>query len=239
MSLLMLFAALALIASADVESDWDSKKTREVQARYGECVIKRHLATAQHFVLTPDLEKSAWRKDVNKIADGSCLLNAAKSAGGVQMTFPADTMRYALADALVRREFSTGPALSIKEATPLIQPTVDEAEYTPKPGKKYRKSELKELAEGRTKQAVIVFLANFGECVVRAEPSGSHKLLMAQPASAEEHAPFTALLPSFGLCLPAGQTLAFNKATLRGAIAMNYYRLAHSPRVAAAAGASK
>ena len=50
---------------------------------------------------------------------------------------------------------------------------------------------------------------------------------------------FDRLMPAFGGCVVAGQSLTFNKSTLRGTIAMNYYRLAHTPRVAVAAGVTK
>jgi hypothetical protein len=62
---------------------------------------------------------------------------------------------------------------------------------------------------------------------------------MTQPASVEEATAFQQLVPEFAACLPSGQKLEFNKATLRGTIAMNFYRLAHAPRTIAPAGASK
>jgi hypothetical protein len=219
---------------------WDTKETREVQAKFGECVIKKHYAAAQHFVLSPNLDKSEWRKDVARIADGICLAAVTASIGNVEMKFPVDTMRYALAEALVRKEFPAGASSSVTNAAPLEAPKLDESEYVLEPGKKPRKGEVEKLKEGREKQVALIFLAGFGECVVRSEPAHSHALLMTGPTSAEEIAAFKSLMPKFGSCLTAGQSLAFPKATLRGTIAMNYYRLAHAPRVAtASAGANK
>lgn len=216
-----------------VETDeWDDHKVRMVQAEFGECVIKKHLSVAQHFVLTPDLEKAEWRKDVKRIADGYCLVAATNEAGGIEMRFPADTMRYALADALVRREFSAGPLPSIKDAAPLVQPQLDEEEYRPEWGKKVKQAKLEEFAAAREKRLGVIFLAHFGECVVRSDPVRSHALLMAQPDTPQEGAAFGALNPVLGPCVTAGQSLKFSKTTLRGTIAMNYYRLAHAPRAA-------
>jgi hypothetical protein len=218
-------------------NDWDDRKIRMVQVKFGECVIKKHGEVAQHFVLTPDMEKAQWRKDVGRIADGFCLL-AASDEFGSEMKFPADTMRYALADALVRREFSTGPLPSIKDAAPLVQPQLDEAEYRPEWGEKVKPAKLKELADARTQRLGVIYLAHFGECVARADPVGTHALLMTRPDTTEESAAFRALNPMLGQCLTAGQSLTFSKPTLRGTLAMNYYRLAHAPRATAPAGAT-
>jgi hypothetical protein len=221
-------------------SVWDADKTRKIQADFGQCVIKKHLAPAQHFVLTPNMEKSEWRKDVSAIADGYCLGVVAAAAGDVEMKFPVDTMRYALADALARKEFSAGAAASIKDAAPLEQPKLKEEDYQLEPGKRPRKGELEQLRENRQKQQSLIYLAGFGECVVRADPANSYALVMSDAETPQEDAAFKGLMPAYGGCLTAGQSLSFNKSTLRGTIAMNYYRLAHAPRFASAsAGGAK
>lgn len=218
---------------------WNADKTRKVQAEFGDCVIEKHLAAAQHFVLTPNMEKQDWRKDVDKVADGYCLAIVTAANGDVEMQFPVDTMRYALAEALVHKEFPAG-APAIADAAPLEQPKLKEEDFQPNPDRKLRKGELEKLSEAREKQIALIFLAGFGECVVRADPAVSHKLLTTEPSSSEEGSVFNALLPKFGGCLASGQSLAFPKATLRGTIAMNYYRLAHAPKAAtASAGGTK
>lgn len=232
MSLLSLSMALALAALAPDDDVWDAKETREVQAKFGECVIKKSRSAARKMVLDPNLEGSDYRRAFQRVGDGMCLLEAAKTYDGIQMKFPMDTMRYALADALVRGEFSTGPLPSIKDAAPLAQPTFDESKFQPEPGKTLKKDELEELEKSRAKRIGLVFLAAYGECVVRANPSKSHALLMAKPTSPEETAALKALTPEFSACLPDGQQLSFGKTPLRGTIAMNYYRLAHAPRAA-------
>lgn len=221
-------------------SVWDADKTRKIQADFGQCVIEKHLARAQHFVLTPNMEQSARRKDVSAIADGYCLAVVAAAAGDVEMKFPVDTMRYALADALVRKEFSAGAAASIEDAAPLEQPKLEEEDYQLEAGKKPRKGELEQLQENRQKQLSLIYLAGFGECVVRADPANSYVLLMSDAETPQETTAFKAMMPAFGSCLAAGQSLEFNEVILRGTIAMNYYRLAHAPRTAtASAGGTK
>ena len=240
MILLALSAALALAASAAADDEWDSKEVREVQAKFGQCVVKKSAAAARKMVLTPDLEGGEWRRTMSRVGDGDCLLKATESNNGVQMKFPSNTLRYTLADALVRSEFRAGTLPSIKDTAPLEQPKFDESKYELEPGKKPTKGQLEKLSESRDKRIALIFLAEFGECVARANPAKSHAMLMAQPDTVEENMAFKALMPEFASCLAAGEQLKFNKSTLRGTLALNYYRLAHAPRAAAtAAGVSK
>ena len=237
MSLLLISAMLALASAAAVD-EWDSKETRAVQLRYGECVVKKRQSAARNFVLTPDLEKGDLRRHIQMVGDPECLVAAAEN--GVEMKFPLDTMRYALADALVRKEFSLVAPPSLKNAGAIDQPDFDDAKYQPKPGKQAKKKELDELAEKRIKRLALIYLAQYGECVVRAAPDQSRTLLLATPDTPEESAAFAALKPELGGCVVEGQSLKFNKATLRGTIAMNFYRLTYAARQSATtAGVTK
>lgn len=216
-------------------SEREQGEVRGIQARFGQCVIKKQYYAARQFVLTPDLEGADWRRLVGKVADGNCLIAAAEAAGGVEMKFPNDTMRYALADALVRRDHAGVAPLNLQHAAPLIQPDFDETKFLPKPGRKAKQRELDLLAQSRAKRLALVYLAQFGECVVRANAASSHSLLMADPNSVGESSAFASLRPALANCLVTGQTLSFNKSTLRGTIAMNFYRLAQAPLPAAGA----
>jgi hypothetical protein len=210
---------------------------RQVHARFGDCVVKKHHAAARAYVLTPDM--GADDRPLERLADGNCLLAATSGVRArVQMRFPADTMRYALAEALVRRD-ALAPA-AVANAAPLVQPTFDAARYEPKAGRTMKPAELASLEEQRTKRLATVYVAAYGECVVRTDPAGAHALLRTEPESAAEAAAIGALRPALGNCLPDGQTLSFGKFIIRGTVAMNFYRLANAPRVAARpAGMSK
>ena len=238
MSLLSLSMALAVATVAPDDDVWDGKETREIQAHFGECVIKKARSAARKMVLDPSLEGKDYFRAFQRVGDGMCLLEAAKTRDGIQMKFPMDTMRYALADALVRGEFSNGELPSIKDAAPLVQPTFDESKYQSEPGK-LRKPKLEELELSRAKRIGVVFLATYGDCIVRTNPEKGHALLMTNPGTPEENAAFKELAPEFSVCLPKGQQLSFGKTPLRGTIALNFYRLAHAPRVIAAAGVAK
>ena len=77
---------------------------------------------------------------------------------------------------------------------------------------------------------LATYLSRFGECVVRVDPAASKALLMTDRGSADERAAFGGLSTALGTCLAEGKTLNFNKASLRGSIAVNYYRLAAAAR---------
>lgn len=213
-------------------------KTRLVQADYGACVAKKQTAAASNYVITPHFNAADLRRILPKVGDGYCLLTASATFGS-QMTFPGDTMRYTLADALVQAEYPSTPAL-IRDAGPIAHAVLDEADYLPKPGHKPKQSELDDIAMRRQQAQASIYLSHFGECVVRAEPEVSYQLLRSRATSAEENAAFGNLSPALDKCLDQGQSMSLNKAAIRGTIAMNYYRLAHAPRQSAApAGAAK
>ena len=80
------------------------QEVRKIQAIFGECVVKKHYTDARDFVLTADMSVSDYRKYAQKLADGVCLVAAASATSDIKMRLPGDAMRYALADALVKRE---------------------------------------------------------------------------------------------------------------------------------------
>ncbi len=76
-------------------------------------------------------------------------------------------------------------------------------------------------------------LATIGECAVRANAAGAHALLQARLNSKEELQAMQALMPAFSTCIPNGRKVQFDLTTLRGTVAVNYYRLAFAPPMAA------
>lgn len=212
----------------------DSREVRLIGVAYGNCVVRKQPAAAAAYVLSQgaEMESGALRRLVDKVNDGPCLIDASKSFGNVQMRFPADTMRYTLADALFRAQPTAGP-LTIPATLPMLaHPTFKEAEYQAAVAKERNKRKLADLATRRSRSLARILLSDFGECVVRANPAGAHALLRANVLTPEEDRAFVSLQPAFGQCLYEGQTLAMNKAMLRGTIALNHYRLAQVTRQA-------
>lgn len=77
-------------------------------------------------------------------------------------------------------------------------------------------------------------LEHFGECVARADGQGVRNLLGALPSSAHEAMLFNALVPRFSGCIPKGETLAFSKVILKGALAEGMYWLSKAAQNGAA-----
>ena len=205
-------------------TEYKAAEVRKVQLHYGECVVKKHPVEARRFVNATKSEGPDFKKNLNAVGDGFCLAEVTPGNDQSRMQFPGETLQYTLADALVRSEIRE-PRAGFDNVASLDQPELVEADYRPKPGAKITDKLLTQLANDRTKQATIVYLAEFGECVVRKNPIQAHALLMADPGSPEEGSALQAIYPSLGGCMTAGQTLTFNRSILRGTIAMNYYRL--------------
>jgi hypothetical protein len=148
------------------------------------------------------------------------------------MKFTGDFMKYALADALVRLEYGSAPISDLVSVAPLEHEQPDLSKFAPPPGKVLKPAKLAELEQAKNSALGYAYLAQFGECVVRANPTAAYRLLMTVPTTPEENAAFGEVTRPAQNCLDSGRTIALNKATLRGTIAYNYYRLAKAPRVA-------
>lgn len=214
---------------------------RQMHQRFGDCVIQKHHAKAVTYLLehlTVDSNDRVGRNLISVLADGHCLLAASEVyLDGAVMTLPGDTMRYALADALIRRDFAAAPLRDFNRVAPLTHPVLNLAEYQPKSGKKVNAKDLGELAAERGKEQARIYLSRFGECVARVDPAKSHALLMTLVNSAAERAAFAGLTPRLGECLAERQTVTLNKVIIRGSVGQGYYRLAKAPRFAVPPGA--
>jgi hypothetical protein len=134
---------------------------------------------------------------------------------------------------LLRREYSEGLPADVARAAPLPHPPINEAEFQAEAGKNMGRKELEKLQKRKQQAQADHLLSIYGDCVVRADPAAAYRLIFTKPSSDQESSAFAALKHSFSQCLVAGQTLSFSRASLRGAIAMNLYRLAKAPRIAA------
>jgi hypothetical protein len=133
-----------------------------------------------------------------------------------------------LADVLVNRELSATPPPDVSEVPPLewkLPPAAPEVgPRGEKPGTKGYEASVEHYDEA----VAYAFLARYGECVVRADTPGAKELLLTKADTAEESARFGQLQTVLARCLPENKKLTFGKASLRGAIAVSYYRLAHA-----------
>lgn len=213
------------------DADYSTKETRALTHAYAQCVVKRQPVKASQAILA-NVDNATMLREYSKLILGECLSSQVNQ--DTQMRFTGDLYRYALADALVSRELAAQPVPAL-DAVPRLGHRAPGAPPQPvdDKGRKLGKRKLEAARLNYTRDVAYAFLSHYGECIVRADTAGSKALLVTKPDSPEESARFAALRPTFSRCLPEGQTLRFGKVTLRGSVAINYYRLAHAARASA------
>ena len=230
-----LFSSLLVMAAAalQIPPEYEGAELTDVQTRklgydFGRCVLKAQSNLARRVILENLSTSEIFRKHAG-LSDSNCLVDAwpVQHVDGVQMRMPGDLMRYSLADALVEREYPKGLP-NVTARPPLFHRPVDPVLFQPRPGKKLNQAQIETLARGKATAIKFYYLARFGECVVRSNSAGTHRLVMQKPGSPEERAAFAALQPALNNCLEAGQTFTANYTLLRGTVALNAYRLARS-----------
>ena len=215
--------ALAPLPAQAENSAKEQAKIRKVSFDYASCVVRKHHAKASEAILATASNKAILGQ-FTQIIDSGCLADAA--GYGVNMRFPNDTYQYALADALVNADFATHGDTSIADRLPLAQPLqLTEAKQAELLTKAKGKSEQKKVQEWLAKDGARGWLLRYGECVVRQDPVSARYWLLTRPDTPEEISRIKALQPAFGGCLGEG-TMKFNRVTMRGTVAVNYYRLA-------------
>ena len=148
----------------------------------------------------------------------------------LQETHP-DGFLFALADALMRRELSSFESAVIERAQPLPSGGLVDALWPSKAcSSECGSTRSQEVQRTRERASYILGPQLYGECVVRTDPAGAHKLIMSEVDSANERAAVQALAPALAECVMQGSQLKASRSLLRGLLALSYYRIAHSPR---------
>jgi len=217
-------AASPSAAFAQDESEYSEKDAARVFYDFATCAAKSHPKAARAAVLSL-IPNDELMKRYPGLVNPDCL-----GEQSISLTLPGDILRYGLADWLVRTDYPTAFPPDLGQVPPLEHVEVLEADYMPKPGKKPKPAELERL--NKRKEAALAYraLSIYGECVVRWDVADSHALILSKAGSPEQKAAFDALRPALAECLPVGSTIAFKPLTLRGTIALNFYRLASAPR---------
>lgn len=204
-------------------------EVRALSAVYADCVLgyETRIGLAREYLINDLPSDTLLRGKYRRLIDGNCLVKVSRTQTGIQMTFPGELYRYALAGALIRIDFAQIQFDDFSKVAPLQHrpmPVLDEAAL---PKNKKKADEAKEEFE---LERVDGFLARYAECVVRRSPIESRKLLTSKVASAEEKQTFGSMNDGLSRCMPEGSTVRFGRETLRGAIAVAYYRLADAVR---------
>jgi hypothetical protein len=145
----------------------------------------------------------------------------------VKVNFDGEPLRFALAEALIERDWKSSPPVNFADA-----PALSVVEPEPKALFEARmalissKSRRAQLQASHDKSVAMAWLMQYGECVVRRQPVGSKAWILTVPESKDEDLIVAGLKATFGACLAEGETLNFNKGLLRGTVAVSFVRLA-------------
>jgi hypothetical protein len=141
-----------------------------------------------------------------------------------QVSFMTYIYRYALADALVRRDFAAhGPVdlrsvAGLRQPQPLLAPATDSERRS---ARAFHAAQFYAGVEARE--------AALGECIVRSDPQAAHQWLLTVPGSSQDAEAAQAVVPAFQACAKrTGAGPDFDPSVVRGPVALNYYRMAVS-----------
>ncbi len=199
LSSILLALSGATSASAQTETPVrgmsESDAARATIIDFARCTVRSHRAVVEHLLTKSPLDKGS-QYALGKLADSDCM-----SPGDLQI--PYSLMRGGLYAALYMADYDFAPPVSI--ITPL--------DFT---------ADVGGAATPEAQQ--YLWLHQFADCVVRADPQDSRALVLAGVANPSESAMFAALAPHFSGCMVKGQSLTFSKAVLAGLIAEVLYR---------------
>ncbi len=144
---------------------------------------------------------------------------------GMAIEFGGDVFRYALASALVKRDYLSHPLTDFSAAPPLrhFQPASLEQVTSGLSGSKLT------LEQRNYDRAMSIFMYSlFGECIARRSTVETVHLLEQPVNSTGEKRALQALTPTLIACGKIGKNAVFSQSWMRGAIALSYYRLSFS-----------
>lgn len=243
-SVFLAATGLAVFAAAASAATPDSRLMRQALADYGSCIVKREPVKARAFVLSGgflsrrDQDEQMLLSPECNVADQLFRAGFAEQRGmanRARLRLPDVMIRWAIGQALFDRDvaklgggsFAAVPALTYEEPFPVRTTTKD---GDPLPAER-----IAEQQRRFDEKAGDVALARVGECVVRADGAAARAALITAQDTPEELAALKALAPALSNCLPKGQTLGFDRMSLRGSLAVAYYRLASAAQPSGAA----
>jgi hypothetical protein len=199
------------------------EKNRRVMFDYAKCVVRQRHARAAEAILS-NADDEVIKKRYAELIIPDCLVRVV--GGAAEMKFGGDLYRYALADALVNSDYATTSESDFSNRLPLahiVAPKKSDLDVFLAANKKKR---IRERAQAAfVEQTGVSWLSQFGECVVRQDPTKARLWLLTPTDAPEETDRINDLQSAFSACLAQG-SLTFNRISMRGTVALNYYRLA-------------
>jgi hypothetical protein len=236
---LLVAGVFATTASAQIMAvPVSQQELLEYHEEYAECMVRYRRLEARKLVLS-NTPNHRLEHDFRSIYTTKALLNVSGCPNllirdGRAFVLQPDMFRAALAHELIKADLKNAETNNFVDRVPLshwMPPSpamLDSQRAAQKNTKRHAK-----LEKAHGEEVGRAWLSRYGDCVAHGNSKASHEWVVSKPGTPVEQAAIATLQPAFAACLVAGEKLTFSKEVLRGAVAINYYRLAMADRVSA------
>ena len=211
------------------------QQIRAFLAQYGECVAKREPELAQKSVLS-GASFSRESAEGKRLMQRECmseelLRNQADGfAGRLRMRFDEDTYRGVIAEALIAKQGAAVNETALPAIAMLSYEEPRPLRTTDREGKPIPEEGLARQRAAIARKTQAMLMGKLGECAVRAAPAQSRAVLTTAIDTPAELQALNALGPTLGQCIKAGETVSLDRVSVRGALAIAYFRLASASK---------
>ena len=226
----MLLAFLAAAAAAPLPDNASTPLPQQIHALVSEdadCIVKNEHDAASGAILSNATDAELVRSYPQLVRE-TCV--PMRLGDYIRVGLTPTQMRDAIAEALVRRDLSAVAPPVLDDVPGLSHWRVGEPPATDSAGRPLTGRKAEEMMTEYQQAQLVAYLSRYGECVVRVDPAAAKALLMTDEGTPAESAAFGNMSTALGTCVAEGRSLNFNKSSLRGSIAVNYYRLAAAAR---------
>ena len=225
--------ALNPLKAEDPPTEKQLDELRKAVRDFSICTVKRRHSGAKKAILQ-NVDNGELLKKFPDLLTPDCI------SGSEGMRFPGDQIKYGIAGALVELEFKSAFPKDLADRAALSHRKANFDENAFRKSRQYRKEGEEGLIRNARRAEAFLFLSEFGECVVRSDVGAVHQFLTSPVAGTAEKAALARVRPLLGPCVPVGQEIELNLMTIRGTLAMNFYRLAYAPpKTSQAAGVAR
>ncbi len=208
-----------------------ASQIRHFLADYGTCIVKREPDLSRRAVLgevrfdrnSPEGKRLMQRECV----DGEELRNSTVGFAG-KLRMDDETYRGVIAEALVVSGKADLRAGSLAAIPPLSYSAPRPLRTTYPDGKPIPEESLARQRAAIARKSAAMAMGQLGECVVRLAPEQSRAVFATPIETPAELHSFDALASSLTHCIKEGETVALDRMSLRGALAISYYRLSQA-----------
>ena len=224
--------ALASVPAAAVEPP-SPQQIRAFLAGYGECIAKREPELAQKSVLSGASfsRDSAEGKRLmqRECMDPELLRNQADGlAGRLRMRLDEDTYRGFIAEALIARQGAVVDAAALPAIALLTYEQPRPLRTVDREGKPIPEEGLARQRAAIARKTQAMLMGRLGECAVRAAPEQARVIMSTAIDTPTELQALNALGPTLAQCIKVGETVSLDRVSVRGALAIAYYRLSQA-----------